>query len=608
MSKKISPSQTRTVFPPRPTNSGVSAGAEPSAGRRSLRLCDAAAGVIAAIMLLAVIHMSAKPVDWPQDCFSDMNTLLAGESFAQQGLVNMRFLPVHYAGPDGLGPDRNYYTHYPPLSDVVNGVVRDLGITSLAGMRVAAALFGIAGWLLLYRAIARAISPLAGVLGLAFVAGSGYFFSYGISVHQHSFNVFFLGLFLLFFLRWVQADRPKLWWLAVCWGGLMLESLNSFEFIMYAQVLAWAYVLATGTVRKHWKMLLVLASGPVAGVGLHYLQNVWALGWAGAWADKLGYGQYGGEARSVALGNLATLLPVNIERCFIWSWWLLALLAASLAAASWLSWDCWPQWRSSLALVAGAAIAPWAWYILMAAHAHHPHTVNQLMPLAMISFGGVAGLIGMRFSSRGRRWPGSVPRALGLALSLLAGGVVAVVMAYDGYKAVDRQLTPRVTGLNDVTVAETLGRLSSVPPKSAILFNITPEAHLAYFFRNYATLCPMRGLPFPDALPALDRCLPVGWEYSSYVFFYIPISETDCADKPVFDLLRTTCPGKALPLQAMPGKPAAYLFDIHELNLPPEQRKALDPAVREAQLQGIYPTWDVPGFQEELRKIASRKE
>jgi hypothetical protein len=585
---KKRPSRPRPQSPPE-----APAPLSAAKGNRALRICDAAALAIAAAMLLVAVGLSTKPADWPQDAFSDLNTLMSGENFAHEGLMSLRFLPIHYAGPDGLGPERNYYTHYPPLPDVVNGLVRLAGITSLSGMRLVAAIFGIAGWLLLYRAIARAMSPLAGVIALAFVAGSGYFLGYAISVQQHGFNAFFLGLFLLFFLRAVHEEKPGPWPWAVCWAALMLESLNTFEFILYPQVFGWVYLLAAGAARRNWKRLLLLATAPAVGVGLHFLQNAWALGWAGAWADRLGYGQYGGENRWAALAKLPRTLAENInERCFHWPWYVLALLGGAVAAAIWLSRRSRAGWRSSLALLAGAAAAPWAWYILMAAHAHHPHTVNQIVPLAAACFGAAGAMAATHLFRAGT--------ATGVRIPLAVGGVLIAVMAYGGQEGVRARLAPRPPGLSLVGVAEALGRVPCVPDKSAILFNATPEAHLAYFVRHYATLCPMRGLPFPDSLPHLQRCLPEGWNYSSYLYV---LDDQEW----LFKLLRENCPGKVLTIRGGQLLPI-FLFDIRPLLVPTERRQPLAPARLAAQTGDrleAWERWSPPGLDDELTKIAA---
>ncbi|HUT56553.1 MAG TPA: glycosyltransferase family 39 protein [Phycisphaerae bacterium] len=595
MSRKRAPKKH-----PQPSPRKTPTGLAP-ASKGLARACDIAAGAIAGIMLISVIHMSREPVTWPQDSFSDMHTLLAGENFKRHGLLDMRFLPVHYAGPEKLGEWRRYYTHYPPLPDVVNGIVRLVGIDSLSGMRIVSGLFGIAGFVLMYGAIRLAVHPLAGAIGLAFIAGSGYFWSYGVSVHQHPFNIFFVGLFLAFFVRAADQQR-RIWPWAGCWGALMLASLSSFEFIMYPQVFAWAYVLITGRLGRHWKALLILATAPIAGVALHYLQNVWALGWAGAWADKLGYGQYGGESRWEALAKLPKMLSDNIDGVyrngfpisvgFGWPWYVLVLLVAVVVAVIALKRDDGGRWRKALALLGAASVAPWAWYLIMAAHAHHPHTINQLVPLVMIGSGSLGALIAMRLFAP--KVP-AVVRAL-----MAAGALVLLAMVYGNYSAVGARLRDKPPSPFMQTL-EALGP-AAFPERSAALFNITPEAHLAYFLRDYSTLCPRRELEFPGDLRRLNRCLPEGWSYSSYLYFVDD-------QRWLFELLATHCRGRVLEYDAGEGRVQRFpivLFDISPLLAPLDKRRLLPPDVAEAQKAGRFPPWHPPGFDKRFRQALTR--
>ena len=89
------------------------------------RTCLILAGVIALGMIAGVVWMSGQDVLWPKDSFSDVNTLMAAEDFANYGFLRLRFLPVHYVPSVGEHP--SYYTHYPPLPDVVCGLVQLAG-------------------------------------------------------------------------------------------------------------------------------------------------------------------------------------------------------------------------------------------------------------------------------------------------------------------------------------------------------------------------------------------------------------------------------------------------------------------------------------------------
>jgi hypothetical protein len=679
--------KTPSKIPPRPSlratpnAAPVLTLAAPAESPRFRLICHAIAGAIAIGMIAGVCWMSEQDVVWPDDAFSDMNTLMSAENFATQGFFHLHFLPVHYV-PDG-GEQPNYYTHYPPLPNVFCGLVWAAGGQSLAAQRIICGLVGIVGWLLLYWAVARRLGGLAGVMGLAFAATSGFFFSYGVSVHQHGFNIFFVGLFLALFLTATDHDRPRWWLWAGCWAAMFLESLASFEFIVYMQAVAWLYVLGTGQFRRRWKVLLVLAAAPVAGVGLHFLQNAWATGWQAARGDFLGYGQYG-ETYWDKLKVLSTNFQGNVLRCFGWAWvllpvgasaflaatalgglpergapagggtrrnWAIAAALAGTALAAYmaatfllaepgakdpyspltlpgiaataayvlalvLAWPAAGPQRKAVAMVAALAVAAMAWYVGMASHAHHPHTVNQIMPLAFAGFGGLAGMVALRLFAKATTMP--------LRAVLVAGVLVLVCVGLGQKHALDRRLRPPASrellppaviaeGLgpdlsaainagvnNSVVVARAIGP-DAFGANSGVLFNSIPEAMLSYFLRSSAQLCPMRGLPFPESLPRLQKGVGNGGTYKYYLYFLDN-------QKWLFDLLRENCRGKELSLELGGGKVAplgVYCFDISPLNLAPDQRPPLDKEMRERQTKGRgeFEPWIVPGFAERFMNM-----
>ncbi len=614
------------------------------------RASCAAAGTVIVVMVFAVAWMSGKDVFWPEDSFSDVNTLMAAEAFDVNGFARLRFLPVHYVPSVGERP--TYYTHYPPLPDVVVGLVRRLGGTSLAAQRTVCGLLGIAGWALLAWAVSRRLGTLAGALGLLFVATSGFFLSYGVSVHQHGFNALFVGAFLACFLLATEEEPPspaaaapneraakgppkkpaqagsaaeetgasarpgsRRWLWGLAWAALFLESWTSFEFIVFTQVVVWGYVLIAGEWRRRWRALLLLATAPVAGVALHFAQNIWALGWAGASADFLGYGQYGGETRWKALAKMPQTVRANILRCFGWSWYLPILAAGACVLADVLQRQPWSAVRRRAALLAGLAAAPLAWYVGMASHAHHPHTAGQMMPIAVAAFGGAAALAGRRLFARGTP---------ALARAVLAGGaVVLVVMAVGQYSAAKARLEkPASGGGGFVAIARALGP-HAFGDKEGVLFNMVPEAQLGYCLRHSAQLCQarptgpdsfeftrpdwLRGRPFPQDLGLLRDTIGKDWSYRYYLFYKLRGDQEE-----LYGFLKRTCRGEVLVWEAAPGQyvplqdpilQRIVRFDISPLFEPPDSRPPLPADLRDRQQRDDFDPWIIPGFRDRLTAI-----
>jgi hypothetical protein len=528
---------------------------------------------------------------WPDDQYSDMNTLMSGENFATHGLFRLHMLPMHYIG--ALTDPPSCYTHYPPLPNVMNGLVRIIGVDSLAVMRILCGVLFLTGLVCLYLAFASTIGALPAVCGLGFIATTGYFFTYCVSVHQHGYNVFFMGVFVLLFTRGVgDKSRATGAWIG-CWLALMCESLASFEFIIYPQIFAWLYVLATGQIRKRWPVLALLATAPVAGVGLHFVQNCWALGWSDAVTDAADAfrrpGRGPAQDRWLILSRVPDFVLSHSQRLFYWSWPVLPLLAGVWLALSSHQRPSNAN-RRTVALVLAAMVASVTWYFFMPTHTvKHPHTMSQLLLLVMIAMGGVIAVI-IRWITA--RQSGAAARAIAV--------LAAIVIVYGQKQSIadcfQRSSTQRPISFY---LFEAMGE-HALPPNVGVLTNTYADAQLAYFIRRPLWRSPTPMLPFDhESLVALQARLPDDWKLRYYIF-------DSRGDRSAFKTLASTCPGQLISLPGARQRHVLILFDISPLLIGPPGERALPPDVKKAQLEGRFPDWDDPGFGERLRDVLGK--
>jgi len=548
------------------------------------RACNVAAVVVAFGALLMLWSLRNKPVTWPSDHFSDMHALMSGQNFAEHGFFRLRFLPVNYVGDIGDNPF--YYLHYPPLPNVANGMLRVAGVDTVAGMRMVSSLLFVLGLYAMYRAFAKVIGPLAAVCGMGFLSLSSYTISYGMSLHTHTYNLLFLGLFLWLFRRAVDEEGSSARWRkatwAGCWTALVLASLTSFEFIMYAQVFAWLYVLATGRIRTRWPALVLLGTAPVFGVVVHFLQNVWAVGWAAAWVDKLGFGFWGDKSRWEYSSRLPDLLLSYSFRAYQWPWTVLPVLGVACLLLAERTRAAGVNVRRAGAILLACLLAPLAWYLFLPGHVDsHPHTANQMLPLVWVAMGGALGLVVYALARRATPWPLRIVSAVAL---------IAVLQTQ--IRGVWRYASHSST-LPTTVMAEALGKADVLPDNVAVVFNTAVAAQFAYYIERPAWRCPSQGVLFPDALPEFRKHVPEGHELKYYVFFGPPGQQY----RDVFQYLASRCPGKLIQVPGL-RNPQRYiiLFDITELHKPPEQRRPLASSVKEAQLRGGFTPWDIPYF------------
>ena len=328
------------------------------------------------------------------------------------------------------------------------------------------------------------------------------------------------------------------------------------------------------------------ATALVAGVGLHFLQNAWAIGWSAAAQDCLGYGQYGGESRLKALRSLPTNLLKNAMQFFYWPWLVLPLMGAGCLIVLHVQKTASDSLRKVAALLLGVLVAPLGWYIFMAAHVHHPHTVSQLWPLFFVTIGLVAAGVFSLLLRPGAQW-----------WMRLVMVMAAFTLIFAQYKSVTT-VTQRSGGLPNAMLAEAIGP-NAFGHKKGVLFNTAAVAQVAYYLRNSASLCPQHGIRFPEDLPLMRKSLPEDWELKYYVFFAGGNLE-------LFKFLASNCPGEILVVRNFNPPRYVVRFDMRELLKPPDQRKPLDQGIRERQLKMQFPEWKVEGFLERFRQIVRR--
>ncbi len=586
--------------------------------RKLRRHCDIGMAVVVCLMYAAICLISTTDVLWPGDSQTDVNVITSGENFAKYGFMRLRFLPIQHVGP--LSDSPWYYLHYPPLPYVISGLLQRAGVHNLTWIRIFCGTLFIIGFVCMYRGLGYVIGPLGAVCGLGFLASTLYFFTYAISVHQHTYNVFFLGLFFLLFFRGIHGEGGmKGTWIG-CWLVLFFSSLTSFEFILYSQVFAWIYVLATGQIRRRWRLLVLLAAAPLAGVGLHFLQNCWAVGWSAAVADNLGFTKRDVGGLAQRFDVTAKIPEVVLERSsmfFRFSWPAISALAVVVYVLR--QKVCPKMSRHTNALLLAVLLAPAGWYCLMPSHtAKHMHTVNQLLPLVVVVVGSAISIILTVLLKKDTTVWGRI----------LAGSVLVALLL----NQVD-MVKPRLQEkghFNNRMLLKAIGP-NGLPPKAGFLFNreLKGGPYFSYFTRRpawYPTIgTPARTvsvvglahnadglvgwsndrLPDPDFLRVLQRCVPEDWPIRYLVFY----GKGDYTNNELFRALATGCLGKKkefnLPWQDTSS--ALILFDINPLHLDEARRPVLDPKVQERQLSGNFAQWDIPGFDQRLKDITRHR-
>ncbi|MFH0826282.1 MAG: hypothetical protein V1923_00130 [Candidatus Omnitrophota bacterium] len=354
----------------------------------------------ASFLLLAFLRLQFPDLDHGDE-FSDANILSAGENFFRFGFIRCKFLPMFEINADA---PRNLYTHIPPLSDILNGLMRVwLRVDSLVFFRAVAlfvAFLNLLFWYLFIKNFTGKVSVGLGA-GLFYLTNSMFLFCMD-SLHQPSYaDALRSVIFFLYFKILTTSEKKPTLFLLV-WFLYFIVSLLTFEYLLY---LALFFILFPLCLKKEKKIpipklficLLILA--PVCGFLLHFLQNAWYFGGlSGAFQDLLGAAVerivHSSDSafknlNLFAWGQLA--LARNFSLAFMFnSYWLLTFLFVCFFLYGQLPKESKQAMKPLMRLCALFILLGISWYVTFPAHTVAHAFVNflgrHLVPAASLFF------------------------------------------------------------------------------------------------------------------------------------------------------------------------------------------------------------------------------
>lgn len=264
--------------------------------RSSARYALGVAVLVGVVGVFAVLRATHE-YRWSAWALGDAQNLNAALHFAREGFRTHYFLPYFHPGylgqVVGTASYLGYYTHYPPLFVIFNGVVATLFDENLFVLKSVSILVSMAALACWYLVASRLFARPVAFLSTLFVGTSVAFLEYVDSLTNMPGDEFLRAAALLLFL---SADQPprraagkRTAVLAATWIVVFLQSFNSFDYIIFLQVFFWGYYLLTrGPHALPYARLLLLATAPAAGFLVHFAQNAAALGVGEAYRDLAG--------------------------------------------------------------------------------------------------------------------------------------------------------------------------------------------------------------------------------------------------------------------------------------------------------------------------------
>lgn len=219
------------------------------------------AWLLAAIFLLATRTQPIR-LNWG-DPLSDANVQTSGRYFANYGFARLGFTPVIDVGP--LDETSLRYTHYPPLPDLVNGLLQKLGATDIATFRLVADVLTLASLYFFYRWARSLWGGIAANVAILLMATNFLWLQYADTIH-HIPLYWSSGFATLFCAaRWL-ATRQR-WLLFTAAATTFVCDMASYDYFLFLPIAVLGTVVVAGhrpTDRAVRPIVAAVAFGVVA--------------------------------------------------------------------------------------------------------------------------------------------------------------------------------------------------------------------------------------------------------------------------------------------------------------------------------------------------------
>jgi len=229
-------------------------------------------------IFIAIPRLRFPDLDHGDD-YADGSILNAAENFARYGFIKCRFLPLYE--PDKDKPDK-LYTHYPPLGENFNGLLRILTkSSSLYNFRVAALLFSLLSIIFWYFFIREVTQSLFLGLFFSILYLTNPMVIFGIDSLGIPLSDLFRSLILLLFARMLSLSGGKKGIAFLClWVLFMLSSLINYEYIIFLFIFFLLYKVVFKKSKRDLSLMgiFILFLAPVCAFLLHLFQNSWYFG------------------------------------------------------------------------------------------------------------------------------------------------------------------------------------------------------------------------------------------------------------------------------------------------------------------------------------------
>lgn len=306
--------------------------------------------MFALVLVIAIFAFSATrslhEYRWSYWASGDAQMLNAGIHFRDEGFLVHNFLPlvnpgyIHDLIPNNWPNGR--YTHYPSLHAIIIGVLGKIFFDPLIPSRIAAVFFGSLSVLFWYFFVRMIFGRGVALMSAFFIGFSTINLDFIDALCGQPYDEFFrfasMFLFLALESDTEETQKKRYLLIPVIWILMLLESLNSVEYVVYLWVFTAGYYLFNKKLKDSLGKIFLFSLAPVAGFTFHFVQTVWEYGNISGvisdWGNTL-LNRATSQAAGVHVGGTGSYLK-SLENLFMylinhfWSQYKMAILACVL--------------------------------------------------------------------------------------------------------------------------------------------------------------------------------------------------------------------------------------------------------------------------------------
>lgn len=244
--------------------------------------------ILGAVLFLVWVRFPEYKSVGGGDPYLDANQYLPGKNFARRGFLREYLLPNYAIGPEEFHP--LWYTHNPPLSEIMSGLYYRAGLHEISQQRIIAILWNLLGAWFFYLLLKELINPTIGLLGLAVLISNPLYVAWGDNLfinHQWCFAFACMYFFLRAIHRngYEQSQRGNLY-LVLSIFCFFLLCYSNYEYVPFV-----AFFFIGGKVfsikKISWSMVFVSIGAGLAAVIFHQFCIILAIGFDYWLIDKV---------------------------------------------------------------------------------------------------------------------------------------------------------------------------------------------------------------------------------------------------------------------------------------------------------------------------------